>query len=174
MLLWVIAVADSRCRVRRYNVSLGAIATAVGLGRPQQSGGGLRRRLDRGSRRLPLLAACAIGALLAFDSGVPETRAASQPHVGAAVRVEYGFALYHPRQCRGWDWVAIKSASVVFSVGRRRVSISSVASGAIQMRAEQRAGLGVENGLHQPLALAERDRLAVGRIGEAADFQLMT
>src|SRR5262252_956438 len=41
------------------------------------------------------------------------------------------------------------------------------------MRAEQRTRLGIEDGLHQPLLLSERDGLAIGGIGEPADLEFV-
>src|SRR5262249_10206958 len=44
--------------------------------------------------------------------------------------------------------------------------------GADDVGAEQRAALGIEDRLHQPVRLAKSDRLAVGRIREAPDPDL--
>jgi len=76
--LWVIVVADLTRGTGRYNVSLGAIATAVGLGAALSNlvAGYVVDWIGYPGGFL-FLAACAIGAFLAFYFGVPETRAAS-------------------------------------------------------------------------------------------------
>ena len=51
---------------------------------------------------------------------------------------------------------------------RDRVALDELGDlGADHVRAEQLAGLGIEDGLDEPLGVAERDRLAIADIGKA-------
>ena len=69
--------------------------------------------------------------------------------------------------------MCISSSSVVSSpMATTKPWISSVTSAPTMWAPSKRPGLGVEDGLDQALVLAQRNGLAVGEEGEAADLQL--